>query len=343
MSVEDRHRIRPLSVGAGIQNRGYSRPLQRVISDFGADHAFGQVVKKLEEHYGISAPVDIIRKITEGIGEAMKGFLKDLELVPGSAIEPVIGEVDGCMLPVVERKEAEKTGENPENLAEPKRDQRKNKSLCYKECRLTLAHELGSKKMVFGGTFGEDVEATGKQLKRCVEAVGLHAQNYVHVVGDGAPWIVNQVEEQFGAWGCFLVDFYHLCDYLSAAADRCAPTQKKQWMEEQKALLKENKHSRVLVNLLPHIEPPEVEDAHAPVRACHRYIRNRAEHLDYQGSLKKGLPIGSGEIESAHRYVVQKRLKLAGAWWKPENLPGMLALRICRQNDHWNQFWKQAA
>jgi hypothetical protein len=32
------------------------------------------------------------------------------------------------------------------------------------------------------------------------------------------------------------------------------------------------------------------------------------------------LPIGSGEIESGHRYVFQNRLKISGAWWKMENL-----------------------
>jgi hypothetical protein len=30
------------------------------------------------------------------------------------------------------------------------------------------------------------------------------------------------------------------------------------------------------------------------------------------------LPIGSGEIESAHRYVAQQRLKRPGAWWRVE-------------------------
>jgi len=31
------------------------------------------------------------------------------------------------------------------------------------------------------------------------------------------------------------------------------------------------------------------------------------DQLNYQDALNKNLPIGSGEIESAHRYVVQKR------------------------------------
>ena len=49
-----------------------------------------------------------------------------------------------------------------------------------------------------------------------------------------------------------------------------------------------------------------------PVRACLRYLSNRPHQLDYKGALEKGLPIGSGEIESAHRYVIQQRLKLPG-------------------------------
>jgi hypothetical protein len=43
-------------------------------------------------------------------------------------------------------------------------------------------------------------------------------------------------------------------------------------------------------------------------------------------------PIGSGEIESAHRYVAQKLLKLSGAWWTVKNAERMIALRIMRLN-----------
>jgi hypothetical protein len=62
--------------------------------------------------------------------------------------------------------------------------------------------------------------------------------------------------------------------------------------------------------------------------------------LDYKNAIEKGFPIGSGEIESAHRYVIQKRLKLAGAWWKTENIQPMLTLRIVRANGEWNGYWK---
>jgi hypothetical protein len=49
--------------------------------------------------------------------------------------------------------------------------------------------------------------------------------------------------------------------------------------------------------------------------------------------------IGSGEIESAHRYLIQKRLKLPGAWWQAANAESMLALRVNRANHEWKDYW----
>ena len=59
--------------------------------------------------------------------------------------------------------------------------------------------------------------------------------------------------------------------------------------------------------------------------------------------LAEGLPIGSGEIESAHRYVAQQRLKRPGAWWRVEHAEHMLALRINRINGDWDAYWKALA
>ena len=81
----------------------------------------------------------------------------------------------------------------------------------------------------------------------------------------------------------------------------------------------------------------------APVRACHRYLSNRVTQFDYKSAIEQGLPIGSGEVESAHRYVIQKRLKISGAWWKGDNTDYMLALRIMRANDEWGAYGKTAA
>ena len=79
------------------------------------------------------------------------------------------------------------------------------------------------------------------------------------------------------------------------------------------------------------------------MRTCQRYLSPRANHLNYRQALADGLPIGSGEIESAHRYVAQQRLKRPGAWWRVEHAESMLALRINRINGDWNAYWKALA
>ncbi len=117
----------------------------------------------------------------------------------------------------------------------------------------------------------------------------------------------------------------------------------KAWMERQKDALKTGRLDAVLQALAPHREAPGVSDDQAPLRACHRYLGAREDQLNYPEALAQGLPIGSGEIESAHRYVAQKRLKLPGAWWRVENAEHMLALRINRLNGDWQAYWTALA
>jgi len=92
--------------------------------------------------------------------------------------------------------------------------------------------------------------------------------------------------------------------------------------------------------LLPHCEHHSVPDDKAPVRCCHRYLSNRRRQLDYAGAIEKKLPIGSGKIESSHRYIVQQRLKRPGAWWSISGAEQMLALRLCRANGRWEEYWQ---
>ena len=115
----------------------------------------------------------------------------------------------------------------------------------------------------------------------------------------------------------------------------------KAWLDKQKDLLKQNDYQSVLDELESFLEADTMEAQNAPAHACHRYIKNRPHQLDYKAALAQGLPIGSGEIESAHRYIIQQRLKLPGAWWAPDNVDSMLALRIIRANNKWDEYWNQ--
>ncbi len=180
----------------------------------------------------------------------------------------------------------------------------------------------------------------GDQLFDCAVRAGFGETTKVHCVGDGARWIAEQVERVFGDQGKFLIDFYHLCDYLAAASKKCSPENPTGWLAQQKRRMKEDAVNDVLNSLALHEEPKSIHDKDAPVRCCLRYINNRPGQFEYKETLANDLPIGSGEIESAHRYVIQNRLKLSGAWWKENNAENMLALRIIRENDDWDEYWE---
>jgi len=75
------------------------------------------------------------------------------------------------------------------------------------------------------------------------------------------------------------------------------------------------------------------------VRRLIAYLDKYEDAIDYQKFKSLGLPIGDGEVESAHRYVPQKRLNLPGACWHPDNVNPMLSLRVLRADDWWEDFW----
>ena len=58
-----------------------------------------------------------------------------------------------------------------------------------------------------------------------------------------------------------------------------------------------------------------------------RYYKNNEERMNYPEYIKMGLPIGSGAVESGHKYVLQKRLKLSGQHWERECGSRMAKLR----------------
>jgi len=319
--------VRPFCRWAQVKQNEYSLPLQRALTDLGADESFLAAVGKVREHYGIEVPVSGVRQQTLDHAKAI-GSVKHEP--PKEPVKVLITENDGCMLPIM----------TP--AAEADVDHRKGKQLSWREARLCLARSKDVVDCVYGATFGTP-KVVGLVWEQVASAAGLGPETRVHGLGDGAVWILNLFEEVFGAGkdspASFTIDFHHVSDYLAAAALAIAPQANKDWLHQQQDRLRANQVEAVLEALLKHSERPEQKEA--PVRSAHGYIKERREHLDYAGALAAGLPIGSGEVESGHRHVLQKRLKIAGAWWLERNAEAMLQLRAVRANKDWTKYWSE--
>lgn len=310
----------------GVAARGKSRALKRVLSDFGAEHAFAQAAARVKEHYGIELHASAVRRATlETAARAQRKletkYAGTYRALPAVGQDHVVAEADGTMLCTV------KPGRRKEKRPRE-----------WKEMRLLAAQAQGSCQALYAATF-QSVDEAGRRWAHCVRDAGWGLKTQIHVVADGAEWIALQGHQVFGDQHRMLCDFYHVGEYLAAASKTICPSRSELWRKTQQRRLKRGASASVIAELARHCEPPDTPKEDAPVTNAHRYLHNRRDSLDYASALKQNLPIGSGLIESGHRHVLQARLKKAGTSWLPQTAEAIAQLRILRANLQWQSLW----
>lgn len=318
--------LRPLPGRLGVTPRGKSRRLQRVLADFGCEHSFARAAGSVLEHYGFELGASAVRTVT--LQQAQRArvqleaqYAQPFRELPAVGKEHVIAQADGTMICTV--GPGARQGKRPRE---------------WKEMRLVAAQAKDSATTVYGATFGSVAE-TGRRWGHCTRQAGWGLNSRIHAGGDGADWIRLQCREVFGVQGHFRCDYFHVSEYLGAAAPSCRPAQPDQWRRTQQQRLKQGHAPKVVAALGKHLEAEGTPEAEAPVRTGHRYLSNRLDCLDYARALALGLPIGSGLIESGHRQVLQARLKKAGAAWLADHADQIAHLRVLRANNQWQAFW----
>jgi hypothetical protein len=310
---------------AAVKSRGSSRRVQRALTDFGADEAFAQAAVKFKEHYGVEVSVDRARRTTLAHAARMAAQTPPpSRALPGQGVDVLLAEADGCMVPTVAIVDAP-----------PGADRRQHRQIEWKEIRLVAARGRDSAQAYYAATMN-GVEAAGDLWENVARAAGRGLNTRVHGVGDGALWIAGQCLRRFGPLVSYLLDLFHVCDYLALV-----------WPGERTTVqacrdhLKAGALDQVLDALRQRLESPDLPDEKAPARCALRYLQNRSDQLDYPAALRAGLPVGSGLIESGNRHVLQRRLKLAGAWWLPANVDLMAHLRTTRANGSFDLYWSR--
>lgn len=318
--------LRLLPKGIGVSPRGRSVRLERALTDFGCEHSFGQATARVREHYGFEIGSSAVRAATlthaqRAAQQLEEEYQEPFRLLPLKGAERVIAQADGTMICTVAA--GKRSGKRPRE---------------WREMRLTAAQAQGKEETFYAATFS-GVEEVGRRWGHCARSAGWGLNSEIHALGDGAEWIRRQTREVFGSRGHFLCDFFHVSEYLGAAAESCRVKAPHQWRRTQQARLKRGALEKVIAALAEHLEPVGIPEEEAPVRNGHRYLTNRTDCLDYPRALKLGLPIGSGMIESGHRHVLQARLKKAGAAWLPEHADKIANLRVLRANRQWHTLW----
>jgi hypothetical protein len=82
------------------------------------------------------------------------------------------------------------------------------------------------------------------------------------------------------------------------------------------------------------------DEERKPVDKALKYFRRNAPFMDYASFLSRGLPIATGVIEGACRYLVQDRLGITGARWDLAGADAVLKLRALHASGDWESYWQ---
>lgn len=155
-------------------------------------------------------------------------------------------------------------------------------------------------------------------------------------IGDGARWIWNWADD-FYSEAVQILDYYHASEHLHGFAD-CYfndSGQKQKWLDKQKELLMEDKVEYVIKNIQG-LEKSKNKKAESKRNRLIGYYKRNQKRMMYKTFIDSGYLIGSGAIESAHRHVLQQRLKLSGQRWTMDGLQQMANLRAVYKSKDWD-------
>jgi len=176
----------------------------------------------------------------------------------------------------------------------------------------------------------ESAEQLGKDLAVAASRIPLEKVE-VALVGDGAAWVWSTMAGAFPE-AHQVLDYYHCCEHLWTVAllQQQGAESAQAWVDATLARLS-MKHVSHVIGGLRRTQPASPE-AGLEIEKLIAYLSTHRDRLGYDEAKAKGLPIGSGGIESANKPAVQARLKRSGAWWLEENGNGMLRLRCAIVN-----------
>ncbi|MDA0313673.1 MAG: hypothetical protein O2992_16405 [Gemmatimonadetes bacterium] len=192
---------------------------------------------------------------------------------------------------------------------------------------------------VIDGTLG-DADEVFRLLTYHLLRLGGHLAEHITFVSDGATWIWNRTEALRKALNLPVERFLEVVDYFHAV-ERLGDFSKTQpWSEEdRKSWLALQKHRLKAGNIeeLEAVFRQISKRAPAELKKQREYFARNRERLRYAAFRARGLPIGSGAVESSVRRVINLRLKGASVFWTERHAEGILHLRAHAKAGRWRE------
>lgn len=155
-------------------------------------------------------------------------------------------------------------------------------------------------------------------------------------IADGARWIWEWFDVNYPQ-APQILDYWHGVEHLWQFARLVFKTEqaRKKWVTEQETLLWEDKIEQIIEGIRD-LEGL-TKRGQKEQQCLLTYLNNNQARMKYGTFKNNGWLVGSGAVESAHRTVIQKRVKLSGQRWTLKGAQQILNLRVAHKNENWNK------
>lgn len=297
------------------KNHEFSKPvlgqrtspfLQEKLIELGCEEVYGDVPERISSLLGIEVNQCQVYRSCQNVAEKLEEPtlnepLKELSEVESKESELVYAMVDGSMLLTDDGWQETKVGRvfTADHRIENEEHKWKIKSSSYVAKR---------------GYYTEFTTSFERMLPPSSACRKVF-------VTDGATWIGQWIAQRYEN-AVHILDFFHVCEKVAAVAPKDDPT----WLDKQKKDLLNSQVETVIA------EVKATQRSEDEIQALVTYLENHKHQMDYQYYRKQGWMIGSGAIESAHRTVLQVRMKRSGQRWADSGCDNMIKLRVAYKN-----------
>jgi hypothetical protein len=295
--------------------------MEKRMLDFAVNDVYGECAARWSVHYEEPVSENFFRRVVSRVGAqcevADPGRLQE-QLKPRAEApaEVLVVEVDGSQLPI---RGGEPWKEAKVGLTY-RHDPTKNEPLPSTARYVTHVGGMGD---------------FAPLLEEALEVEDIDAAHAVVWVGDGAPcnWTLA---DQLAADAVQILDWHHAVEHAVTCGKMLLGEESPwlpHWQRRAETLLAEGDPEALIAELMacvPLAGKRRLLGDVTPLEALDnlvRYYRNNAQRMKYRLYREYGYPIGSGAIESAHKHVLQCRMKRAGQHWAMKNARKMARLR----------------
>jgi Uncharacterised protein family (UPF0236) len=329
----------PLDEQIQQSQREISPGVERVVALLSAHLSFAEAERLLREVTGVRLSGRQIETVAESVGAEAELLQQEEERLAASQC---LGEVVGPNQPPARTFIVEMDGVQV-GLQDGS----------WQEAKCGVVYESGQRVEINPGRWEllkrqrcvmrGDVAAFRRRLWALCLRAGLRQQDRVVVIGDGAEWI-DQTAELLFPEAIRILDYYHASERVWAVASQRwgeATAQGRQWAQSKLRQLKAGEVKQVIASMKK--LKVATDEGRRVVQTAINYMGGRIEQMRYGQYAERGLPIGSGAVESSCKLVVTARCKQAGMRWSEAGVDSILALRSFVLNERLDELCPKPA